>query len=602
MGSPGPRLSRFSILRFALCASLFAISSAQAEVSAEASLSSSQVGTGEPFQLTVQVTSDEKADGLPWPQVEGLEKFAVTKNSGQSHSTQTSIINGKISNRSLYVVNFVYTLTAAKPGTYQLGPIRYAHNTYDRNLGSASITVVKQEAGLTSEPSLSKKTAYVGEQLLYNLRIIPSQGVQQINLPQDLQKLIGEKFWFQRLDKNVEAKTVKINGQDVRVFDVRIVLFPLLAGTADLSGIPVEYQQVSRAQKRRSGSVFDMFNDDFFGGGNVVQMTSMASPISMQVLQLPGGQPAGFSGSVGQFTLNANVDKSSLPSGDALTLTITIRGDGEPKAITKPILPDLGQFEVFDPEVTSGSAVQGSTLITTKTFKYVMVPHRRGEYTLGPVAFSYFDPARKAYAEAKSQPITISVSQGKEIAPSANRVMSQREIADIGSDIRHIKSQSATLRSENDFLYKRPWFWLLFSPSPVAFAMLFMVRTRSRKLATDATLKRKTLAGAQLKRRLKEASESLKQRNAREFYKALSQAVVGFASDKLNVEFRGLTLEDAKAHLRKRGISEASVAEYEKILHMCDFGQFGGGARDEKAWKESLDATENLLRMLDREL
>jgi oxygen tolerance protein BatD len=596
------RFPRFSILPFALCTLTFALSLSHADVSAEASLSSSQVGTGEPFQLTVQVTSDEKTEGLPWPQVEGLDKFTVTKNSGQSHSSQTTIINGKISNRNLYVINFVYTLTAAKPGTYQLGPIRYAHNTYDRNLGSASITVVKQEAGLTSEPSLSRKTAYVGEQVLYNLRIIPSQSVQQINLPQDLQKLIGEKFWFQRLDKNVEAKVVKINGQDVRVFDVRIVLFPLLAGKADLSGIPVEYQQVSRGQRRRSGSVFDMFNDDFFGGGNVVQLTAMASPISMQVLPLPGGQPSGFSGSVGQFSLSANVDKTALPSGDALTLTVTIRGDGEPKAITKPILPDLGQFEVFDPEVTSGSAVQGSTLITTKTFKYVMVPHRRGEYTLGPVAFAYFDPSRKAYAEAKSQPITLSVSQGKEIAASANRVMSQREIADIGSDIRHIKSQSAALRSENDFVYKHPWFWLLFSPPPIAFAMLLMVRTRSRKLATDATLKRKTLAGAQLKRRLKEAAESLKQRNAREFYKALSQAVVGFASDKLNVEFRGLTLEDAKTQLRKRGISEASVAEYEKILHMCDFGQFGGGARDEKAWKESLDATENLLRMLDREL
>ena len=135
-----------------------------------------------------------------------------------------------------------------------------------------------------------------------------------------------------------------------------------------------------------------MFDDEFFGGGNVVQMTAMASPISMEVLPLPGGQPSGFSGSVGQYSLNATVDKTTLPSGDALTLTVTIRGDGEPKSIIKPLLPDLGQFEVFDPEVTTGSAVQGSTLITTKTFKYVMVPHRRGEYTLGPVAFTYFDP------------------------------------------------------------------------------------------------------------------------------------------------------------------------------------------------------------------
>jgi hypothetical protein len=597
------RISRFSILHFALFTLTFALSSAQADVSAEASLSASQVGVGEPFQLTVQVTSDEKTEGLPWPQVEGLDKLTVTKNSGTSHSTQTMIMNGKITNRNLYIVNFTYTLTAQKPGTYQLGPIRYTHKTYDRNLGSANITVVKQEAGLASQPSLSKKSAYVGEQLVYNLRIIPSQGVQQITLPQDLQKLIGEKFWFQRLDKNVEGKVVQINGQSVKVFDVRIVLFPLIAGTADMSGIPVDYQQVSRTQRRRSGSVFDMFDDEFFGGGgNVVQMTAMASPISMEVKPLPPDAPAGFTGSVGEYSLNANIDKTTLPSGDALTLTVTIRGDGEPKTITRPTLPDLGQFEVFDPEVTTGTAVQGSTLITTKTFKYVMVPHRRGEYTLGPVAFSYFDPARKVYAEAKSQPITISVTQGKEIAASANRVMSQREIADIGSDIRHIKGGSAPLRSENDFLYKHPWFWLLFSPSPVAFAMLMLVRTRSRRLATDATLKRKTLAGAQLKRRLKEANEALKQRNSKEFYKALSQAVVGFASDKLNVEFRGLTLEDAKAQLRKRGISEASVAEYEKVLQMCDFGQFGGGARDEKAWKESLDATENLLRMLDREL
>ena len=602
-GKKTPCILPSSILTFAFCILTFAFSSANADVSAEASLSSSQVGSGEPFQLSVQVTSDEKPDNLPWPQVEGLEKFTVTKNAGQSHSTQTTIINGKISNRSLYIVNYTYTLTAQKPGVYTLGPIKYAYKAYERNLGSANVTVVKQEAGLTSQPSLSKRAAYVGEQILYNLRIVPSPGVQQINLPQDLQKLIGEKFWFQRLDKNVEGKVVQINGQGVKVFDVRIVLFPLLAGKAELSGIPVEYQQASRAQGRRSGSVFDMFDDQFFGGaGGVVQMTAMASPISMQVEQLPTGAPADFTGAVGEYGLSAAIDKTTLPSGDALTMTVTIHGDGEPKTITKPTLPDLGQFEVFDPEVATATSVQGSTLITTKTFKYVMVPHRRGDYTLGPVAFSYFDPARKEYAEAKSQPITINVTQGKEIAASANRVMSQREIADIGSDIRHIKNGSAPLRSENDFLYKHPWFWLLFAPSPVAFAMLLLVRTRSQKLASDATLKRKTLAGAQLKRRLKEANEALKQRNSKEFYKALSAAVVGFASDKLNVEFRGLTLEDAQAQLRKRGITDASVSEYEKVLHICDFGQFGGGTRDEKAWKESLDATENLLRMLDREL
>lgn len=595
--------SLFSVLRFALCLLPFYFSPlAHADIQAEASISATQVGTGEPFRLTVQVITDQKDEGLPWPQVDNLTPFTVAKETNTSRSSQTSIVNGKVSQKNLFVTQFTFTLTAKAPGTYQIGPIRYVYKTYDRLLGSAGITVTKQEPGLVTDATLSSKNAYVGEQLLYNLRIIPSPGVQQINLPEDLQKLIGEKFWFQRLDKNVEAKTVKVGGQNTRVFDVRIVLFPLLAGKAELSGIPVDYQQVSRNQRRRSGSVFDMFEDEFFGGGSVVNLKALASPASVEVSPLPSGAPEGFNGSVGDYSLVAATDKAALPSGDAVTLTVTIRGDGQPKTITKPNLPDLSQFEIFDPEVATASVVQGSTLITTKTFKYVMVPHRKGEYTIGPVAFPYFDPGQRAYAEAKSMPITLSVTQGKEIAATPGRVLSQREIADIGSDIRHIKIDASPLEEEDDFLYKQPWYWLLFSPTPAAFAMMLLISRRSRKLESDSTLKRKALAGAQLKRRLKEASEALKQQNPREFYKSLSQAVVGFASDKTNVEFRGLPMEDAKAQLRSQGLGEPSVQEYEKLLQQCDFGQFAGGVKDEKSWKVALDAAEDLLKRLEREL
>jgi hypothetical protein len=586
----------------ALFLTLLAAGVARAEISAQASLTASQVGTGEPFQLIVQVTSDDKPADLPWPQVEGLQNFTVAKNMANSQSSQTTIVNGRVSNRNLYIVNFTYTLTAHKPGTFQLGPIKYAYKDYERNMGSAQVTVAKQEPGLTSTPTLSKRKAYVGEQVFYNLRIVAGAGVQQINLVQDLQKLIGEKFWFQRLDKQVEGKSMKVNGENARVYDMRIVLFPLLAGRADLAGIPIEYTQVSRNQRRRQGSVFDMFDDEFFGGaGSVVNMSAMASPIDMEVLPLPPGAPADFTGSVGAYSLSAAVDKASVAAGDAVTLTVTVKGDGEPKTITKPRLPDLAQFEVFEPEVVANSAPQGNSLVTVKTFKYVMVPHRRGDYELSPIAFPYFDPERRTYVEAKSQPIRIAVTPGKESDYTPARVMSQREIADMGSDIRHIKT-SGELKNQDDFLYRRAWYWLLFPPTPVVFAMLLLVRTRTRRLAADATFKRKTLAGPQLKRRLKEAEDSLKQRDARGFYKALSQAVVGFASDKTNVEFRGLTLDEARARLKDKGAGDAAASEYAKVLQACDFGQFGGGDKDEKAWKEALGSAENLLRRLDREL
>lgn len=587
---------RLLFLILALAASAFA------EMNAEATISATQIGTGESTRLTVQVISDERIDNLPWPQVDGLGNFTVGKETGTSRSSQATIVNGKVSQRTLYVTQFIFVLTGKTPGTFTVGPIRYTYKDFDKQLGQTSLTVLKQDPGVSTVATVSKRDAYLGEQVLYNLRIICGPQVQQINLEEDLQKLIGEKFWFQRLDKNVEARNEKVDGQPVKVFDIRIVLFPLLHGPIELSGIPVAYQQVSRTQRRRTGSVFDMFDEDFFGGGSVVTLKAMAKPVAMQVSPLPAGAPAGFSGAVGGYTLTASTDKASLPSGDAVTLTVTISGDGQPKSIGKPALPDLSQFEIFDPEVSTATAVQGSSLVTTKTFKYVMVPRRKGEYTIGPVAFPYFDPDRRVYAEAKSQPITLSVTQGKEIAASPGRVLSQREITEIGSDIRHIKGGEAALRDGDNYLYKHVWYWALFGPSPAAFALMLLARRRSRRLESDATLKRKSQAGAQLRRRLKEAGEAMKQQNPREFYKALSQAVVGLASDKTNVEFRGLPIEEAKARLRSQGAAEATAEEYARMIERCDFGQFAGGGKDEKGWKEALTAAEDLLRRLEKEL
>lgn len=589
----------------ALSLSLLCAAAARAEISAEASISSTQVGTGEPFQVNVQVVADQKIDNLPWPQLEGLDKFSVTKNSSTSTSASTTIINGRVSQRNLFVTSFVYSLTAKAAGNYVVGPIRYVYKDYEKNLGSANVTVVKQEAALTAVPSITKKQAYLGEQVLYDLRITHTPDVQNIESPQQaIQKNIGEKCWLQFLDKSVPGREVHNNGQTLRVYDIRVALFPLLNGKLDLGGAGIDYQQVSRVRRRRTGSVFDMFDDDFFGGANAVQMTAVASPVSMEVLPLPPGAPAGFTGSVGEYSLTAVADKTTVPAGDAVTLTVSIRGDGLPKSVTQPKLPDLGDFEVFDPEVSTVSAPQGATLVTTKIFKYIIVPRRKGAFTVGAVAFPYFDPRRKEYVEAKAPSIDLTVTEGKEIASGApaRSVASQREIADIGSDIRHIKVGLAPLQNENDFLYKRGWFWALFPVSPAALALLAALRRRRRKLEGDATLKRKTQASAHLRRRLKEASEALKQKNPREFYKALSQAIVGFASDKTNVEFRGLTLDDAKARLRERGVSEEASAEYEKLLQQCDFGQFAGGVRDEKAWKEALGEAENLLRRLEKEL
>ena len=570
-----------------------------AAIQAGANLSTNQVMTGEAFVLQVQV-SDDKKEELPWPQVGGLEHFQVSKNTSMSSSSQTTIVNGHVSQSSAYITTFVYTLTAQQPGNFTLGPIRYEFKDFKQELGSAAITVSKSVAGLAAQSFLSKRKAYVGEQILYTLRIVPKEGGQSISRPEGMQKFIGEKFFFEQLDKNFTPKIETINGQQVKVFDAHIALFPLLAGKASLEGIPVEYQVVRR--QRRGQSMFDAFDDAFFGGGNVITQRAIAESQKMEVLSLPPGAPTGFTGSVGQYALSAKVDKNAVAAGDAITLTVTIRGNGQPKSMTKPVMPDLQDFEVFDPEESSSSAQQGNTQWTTKVFKYALVPHRQGSYKLSQIAFPYFDPERGAYARAESAPIEIQVGPGKEENATFSRALPQREIAELGSDIRHIKTDVARLENEGDLPYHHVWFAGLFTLPPLALAGALVLRRRRDRLRSDSAFLRKTQAGSKMRRRLKEAQQALTAGKPREFYQELSEALIGFVSDALNQEFRGMTLDEAKTALASKGAAVGTIATYETLMQRCDFVRFAGLSASALELKSDMDSAEKLLEQLDREL
>jgi hypothetical protein len=570
-------------------------------LSADAALSATRVVTGEPFQLTVRVTTD-KRENLPWPTVEGLDAFTVSKTTGTSSSSQTTIINGTVSRSESYVTDFIYTLTAREGGNYAVGPIRYAHKDFERDLGRAAVTVTKAEAGIATRTSVSKPRVYAGEQVLYTLRIIPGEGVQSINLPQDLQKRVGDKFFFQQLDSEVQRHTATVDGRETTVYDVRIALFPLIAGPALLDGIPVEYRRVRPGNGGQDPqSMFDAF---FGSSAPLITQTAVAAPLRLQVTPLPAGAPANFTGSVGQYSLKASLDKATIAAGEPVTLTVVIRGNGQPKSITRPVLPDLAGFETYDPEESGASAAEGTVLWTTRTFKYVLIPGREGNLTISPVAFPYFDPARGAFVRAESAPLTLRVTPGKPGTTTASYpgYGTGRAISEIGSDIRHIKVGGERLRDDTDLPHRHAGFLLLALAAPLAFFGALWLRRRADRLRDDVAFSRRTRAGSALRRRLKGARDAMEGGQARDFYRALSEAVIAFPSDKLNREFRGLTLSEATAALSAKGAAPATVEAYDALLQRCDLVQFAGMAPPPDEMRRDLEGAESLLTRLDKEL
>lgn len=585
----------------ALALGIPAASGSAAEViDAEASVSASRILTGEPFQLRVRVTTDEKTD-LPKPRVGGLEPFSVSEGVSHSTRTQTSVINGNVTRTERVVTDFLYTLEAREEGTYTIAPIRFAHGGFDRDLGSAVITVTRAEPGLETRTSVDKRRPWVGEQILYTLRIIPRETVHSINLPEDLRSLIGEKFFFRQLDEQIEPTRAEVDGREARVFDIRIALFPLLAGPVALEGIPVEYRQ-PRPGRSESRTMFDMIDQAFFGGGgSLITQTTTAAPLEVEARALPSGAPRDFTGSVGRYTLSAALDTTSVKTGDAATLTITIRGNGQPRTITGPMLPDLPHFEVYGPEESGSSAVEGAELWTTRTFRYLLVPSREGVHSLEGIAFPYFDPGSGTYERAVSRPLALRVTPGR-ADPGRQSAAGPRAITGLGSDIRHIKTGGGNLRDDTLLPHHRTGFHILLALPPLVFAGALLLRRRLDRLRTDTAYSRRLRASSGLRQRLKAARRARENGNARDFYRALSEALIAFPSDKLNLEFRGLTLPEAASRLTGHGASPETAASYDALRQRCDFVLFAGMQPDAGETGRDLAGAESLLARLDKEL
>ena len=583
-------------LLLALIAALFPAAASAATVrSVDASLTATQVATGESFQLIVRVSADARGT-LPWPQVSGLEPFTVSRERGTSVSSQTSIVNGVVSRSETHVTSFVYTLIPREAGTYTIGPIRYAHDGFDRDLGRAVVTVSDVEPAITTRTSVSKPRAYVGEQVLYTLRIVPENDVQSINLPQDLQKLIGERFYFQQLDREITRTTAMVDGREAAVFDVRIALFPLLAGTAALEGIPVEYRRL-RPGASQAQSMFDMF---FGGGSSLITQSTVAAPLRLQAVALPDGAPEGFTGAVGTHVIRASLDRQVVAAGEPVTLTVTIRGNGQPKSITGPQLPRLQNFEVYAPEESGSSAPEGTVLWTTRTFRYVLIPAREGSFAIENIHFPYFDPEAGRYAVATAPRLELRVTPGSGAAVSA--LAARAEVTELGSDIRHIKPASTPLRDGGRLPHEGTPLRVLALLPPLLLAGAWAWRRRLDRLRGDAAYSRRVGADAALRRRLKAARTALEASAPREFYRALSDAVIAFPSDRLNREFRGLTTTEATALLAARGASAETAGAYDTLLQRCDFVLFAGMSPGAEEMRRDLESATALLRRLDKEL
>lgn len=551
------------------------------------------VEMGEQFRLGF--TLNERGADLQLPD---LSNFDVLMGPSTSQSSSIQIINGKTTQTSSF--SYIFILRAKKEGKFTIRPasIKVDGKTYESN--TLTIQVVKgqpqQQSGGSSQQgmqdeeeapaaNISKDNLFVriavdksnvskGEQILSTVKLyisqnVPLQGFDEVKLP------TYEGFWT----KDIEVPTQVNFNREVyngKIYQVGIlkktILFPQQTGSIKIN--PFEITCLIRQRVRQQQSFFD----DFFDNYRVVKAKVISDPVTLNVKELPN-QPANYSGAVGNFSIDASIDKSTVKANEAVTLKLTVNGSGNLTLINAPKIELPQDFEAYEPKTSDRVVASDNGLNGSITFEYLFIPRFAGNFTIPAVEFVFFNPSSRQFETRKTEAFNIKVEKGADDSNSSVvSSFSKEDVKMIGKDIRFIKQDKAKLEPKGSSFYGTFGFYAIYLISIAGFVAFFVINRKKIKENSNIVLVKNKRANKVALKRLKEAAIFLKNNQQEQFYEAVIKALWGYLSDKLSIPVADLNREKASASLLSKGIDQETVIELLKIIDDCEFARYAPAA------------------------
>jgi hypothetical protein len=396
-------------------------------------------------------------------------------------------------------------------------------------------------------------------------------------------------FWAEELEtsSNITFATEVIDGKQYRVGVLKkAALFPTQTGKLEITPFELTVPIQLRRNRNRNNFFDDFFNDPF-GFNQTVKYNATSNKITINVLSLPTeGKPDSFHGAVGEFTLNADVDKTTAKTNEAVTLKVRLSGKGNLELLEMPELNLPSGFEKYEPKTTEN--IKKRNIISgSKTAEYLMIPRVVGTRMIPPVEFSYFNPTKKKYVTLRSKSFKLNITQGEQL-PEVEYA-GKEDVQHLGSDIRFIKTSFEDIYKKEESVLFTTFFWVGgIAPMLILFIAVGW-KKRNDKLAGNVALLRYSKAQKVAKNRLKKAKKLMQENNYKEFYTEVSLALFGYLEDKFHIPKAEFTIERAMDELRKSGVEESLINDVKKAAEDCEFIRFAPGAEKSTAMQNMYD-------------
>ena len=579
------------LLAAALCA---LAASAQTSIKVQAP---NLVGVNEQFNVTFIISGDNAPSDFQW---EPGNDFQLVWGPQKGTSTSVSIINGQRTRTSQ--TTYTYILLPKNTGRFQLAAAeatvkgeRYTSSRPTVEVVTDGAAAAQQGQGGGSQArqgqqggsaqtgtvsaddmfmrlTFSKRDVMVGETVTATLKLY-----QRVNIAgfEDAKFPTFNGFWSQEVQAPSQIEFHRENVGD-KIYNAAVLrswnLVPQKAGDITVDGAELVCLVNVRTQRAPTGSIFDdFFQDDY----QTIRKRVTTQPVTLRVSALPAGAPASFGGGVGSFKMSAALTRDSLLTHDAASLRITVTGTGNTSLLEAPKVSFPPDFEVYD--------IKTSDISGGKVFEYPFIPRSHGDFTVGPVEYSYFDLASRKYVTLHSQAMPIRVGKGADTGggtAGGQLVQSSRgkDVRDLGSDIRFISTKPGSLASVGSFFTGSLAFWITtLMLLVIALSAWFILRGLAERRA-DVVGSKNRGATKMARKRLAQAGSFLQGNLYTAFYEELHRALLGFVSDKLNLDAADLSKENISARLVESGVAEGLAADFTGLLDACEFARYAPDA------------------------
>lgn len=610
-----------------------------AQVKFSAVCPNKQIGKNDYLQVQYIVENASNVEEIIPP---SFDNFSVI--SGPNQQSGMSNINGNITQ----FVALEYILKPNRTGNFTLGPGTAKANGKTLRSNSLSITINNSSSGNSGAPSnssslspfanvfpdpiyeprvkqfddyilhrnenvpekikknlfikvsVNKTSCYVGEPIVASYKLY-TRLKSESNLIKS-PSFNGFSVSEMELPDNYTLRTEKYNGRDYSVYTLRKVqLYPLQPGTVDLDPIEVEnrvtFLKAEYANEQNGDIFYDMLRD--FANATtpsdaVVEqkVTLKSDPVSVVVKPLPEiNRPPDFKGAVGDFTINAEVQKHKMTTDEAGNFVVSISGSGNMQMINTPLVSWTKEIESFEPKSSEDFDKTAVPLKGIKKFSFPFTVSKPGKYTLPPVTFSYFDITTHTYKTVSTKPVNIDVKKGKGIEPLI-----------AGSLINTNKNNSASF---GDKILELRWF-LLIAFVAVAGLTFWLTKKLKRNNQAPVLIKTEDKHVEEVKEEvpkspLLQAEEMLCENNATNFYPVINHCLRTYLSVKLNFPERELNKKKINELLDKYNVGVGTTIMLTSLLENIELNLYAPLAPANQM-KEVYEKASEVVSLLDKQV